>query len=539
VVAVGANGQAVRDSVLGPLLPALPSGQERVPSLDAIDTFANSTKPLTPPGTPPVMVGRLLEADRRGGKVLSITGNLPLIVRGPYGFGRVTLIGLSVNQKLLADWPDRGLFWARMLDLRQDRGETAGGPSLAGGGTRFYRSGVSDLSSQLRVGLEQFPGVKLIPFGWVAFFIFLYILLIGPGDYFFLKKVLGRMELTWITFPAIVLAVSLIAYYAAFRLKGNDLLVNKVDVVDVDQVQGLLRGRTVASVFSPQNRDYGVGFLPVSPAQEGELPQTPPEASSAEPPRPPAGTELVTSWFSIPEAQFGAMGGNNRRFSFLGNGYGYAPTGAVERLEGVRIPIWSTKAFTARWFGPSGPLVESELRPVGTDRLAGMVTNRLPYPLEDAVLAFGKQIYQLGTLAPGASVKVEFSSDRNLSGLLRERAPTYQGEGPGNRGSKINRANLLLAMMFHDSESSRGTGPALGNALLHDLDLTGQLALDRPMLVARVNRPGAQLVLRNTPSPPRVDQTTMLRIILPLQRQKTDDRRATAPDAPGIHTAGR
>ena len=70
-------------------------------------------------------------------------------------------------------------------------------------GARPY--GVSDLSTILRTALEQFPGVKLIPFGWVAFFIFLYILLIGPGDYFFLKKVLKRMELTWITFPTIVL----------------------------------------------------------------------------------------------------------------------------------------------------------------------------------------------------------------------------------------------------------------------------------------------------------------------------------------------
>ena len=37
------------------------------------------------------------------------------------------------------------------------------------------------------------------------------------------------MELTWITFPTIVVTVSLLAYYAAYVLKGNDLLVNKVD----------------------------------------------------------------------------------------------------------------------------------------------------------------------------------------------------------------------------------------------------------------------------------------------------------------------
>ena len=50
--------------------------------------------------------------------------------------------------------------------------------------------------------LENYEGVPVISFGWVALFILLYILLIGPVDYLFLKKVLSRLELTWITFPA-------------------------------------------------------------------------------------------------------------------------------------------------------------------------------------------------------------------------------------------------------------------------------------------------------------------------------------------------
>ena len=40
------------------------------------------------------------------------------------------------------------------------------------------------------------------------------------------------------------------------------------------------------------------------------------------------------------------------------------------------------------------------------------------------------------------------------------------------------------------------------------------------MLVARINRPGAQLVLENAPSTPKIDQTTMLRIILPLKQDR-------------------
>ena len=118
-------------------LPAQPAGQERVPSLEALDTFAGSIKPITPLGTPPVMVTKLEGVDERGGKPLSVVGDLPLVVRGPYGFGRVTLIALDVDQKLFADWPDRGLFWVRALDLKHDR------PDQTGGGPRWGARGDS------------------------------------------------------------------------------------------------------------------------------------------------------------------------------------------------------------------------------------------------------------------------------------------------------------------------------------------------------------------------------------------------------------
>ncbi len=516
VVSVGSNWQVVRDSVLGPILPGEPTGRERVTSLEALDTFAGSHKPITPPGAPAVQVTKFEGVDERGGSVLSVTASLPLVIRGPHGFGRVTVIAVDVDQKPFSEWPDRALFWARALDLRRQRADQTNSGGNFGGGSRFYQSGVSDLSSQLRIALEQFPGVRLIPFGWVAFFIFLYILLIGPGDYFFLKKVLKRMELTWITFPTIVVTVSLVAYYAAYLLKGNDLLVNKVDVVDIDQPAGLMRGATWVSLFSPQNRDYGIRAVPLALDRD----PTPDTRSAAEPPRPPAGTEVLTSWFSSPEDQFGAMGNSGRRFSFVGDGYAYQPDGGVERLENVRIPIWSTKCLSSRWFGPGAPLLTSDLRPVGTDRLAGTVTNNLTVPLEDAILAFGKQVYLLGNLAPGATIKVELKNDRNLSGYLKDKQPTYMSDRFSNPDARINRADLMFAVMFHDSESTLASERVLANDPLHHLDLTGQLALKRPMLVARVDRPAARLVL-DAPAPaPKIDQLTVVRVILPLKRTK-------------------
>jgi hypothetical protein len=516
IVSVGANWQAVRDSVLAPILPGLPAGLEKVASLEALDTFAGSNKSITPPGTPPVMVTKLAELAERDGTVLSMMSNMPLVVRGAHGFGRVTLIALDVDQKPFSEWVDRSLFWVRAIDLKRTRGEQDGAGNTLGG-PQIYRYGVSDLSSQLRVALEQFGGVKLIPFGWVAFFIFLYILLIGPGDYFFLKKVLKRMELTWITFPTIVVTVSLVAYYAAYVLKGNDLLVNKVDVVDIDQAAGLLRGNTWVSLFSPQNRDYTIRTIPLPLDRDPPPPAT--TDPSSQPVRPPTGTEVVTSWFSAPEDQFGAMGNSGRRFSFAGSGYSYQPSSGVEWLEGVRIPIWSTKCISSRWFGPATPLVDSELLPAGTDRLAGIVTNRQSVPLEDAIIAFGKQVYELGTLAPGATARVELSRERNLSGLLKDKQKNFLTDQPWNREHRIDRADLMLAAMFHDSQSTLSSERALANDPLHDLDLSGQLALQRPMLVARIKRAGARLALDNAPSAPKIEQLTLVRIILPLKKK--------------------
>lgn len=525
VLSVGANWQQLRDSVLAPILPGLPAGQEALPSLEGLDAFAGSSKQITPPSVDPrkVMVTKIEEVKPRGGKALAVMSGLPLVVRGPCGFGRVTLIGVDTSQRLFSDWPDRGLFWARAIDLRTQRAD-ASSVTVPMGGGRFNRMGISDLATLLRASLEQFPGVRLVPFGWVAFFIFLYILLIGPGDYFFLKKILKRMELTWITFPTIVVAVSLIAYYAAYVFKGSELLINQVEVVDVDQVDGIGRGMTWASLFSPQNRDYTMRILPL-PIDQRSASAEPGSAGAGE--RPAPGTEVITSWFSSPENQFASAGSTAPRFRFGSSGYSYGgysdeggvnpAGGAIEMLHNVRIPIWSTKNITAQWYGPAKPILDANLHEVGTGRLSGKVTNRLDIPLEDAILAFDRHVYLLGRIEPSATVSVELASNRNLSGLLRERARGYSNPMAYYERANINyKPELLLDAMFHQSLSLMPEERVQTNDVLRDLDLTGQLTLGRPMLVARVRRPGSRLVLDNAPSAPKIDQTTLVRVILPL-----------------------
>lgn len=205
----------------------------------------------------------------------------------------------------------------------------------------------------------------------------------------------------------------------------------------------------------------------------------------------------------------------------FGGGYRYAPIGKAEELVDVRVKIWSTKSFVARWFGPApsaSKIVDSDLQPVGTDRLAGTITNRLPVAMTDTIVAFGKQVYyNVGTIEPGATVDIEKTLDRALASYIQEKRNTFIPQNYGFQGEKLDRANLIREMLFHDSDASGME--SIPSRTHHELDLTGQLQLGRPMLVANINRPGTQLVLGNSPGEAKTDQVTVLRVILPLKKE--------------------
>ena len=183
--------------------------------------------------------------------------------------------------------------------------------------------------------------------------------------------------------------------------------------------------------------------------------------------------------------------GASSRFGFSGGGYAYEPVGAAEALEGVRVPIWSTKCLTARWFGPAPPLVEADLAPVGTDRLAGTVTNRLDVPLEDAILAFGKQVYLLGTIAAGADASgSSWRRTGSLSGYLKDSGQGRRARQPyGNAGLPDQPAPTCCSrLMFHDSRARPRPRPPAGEQPA-PLPRPDRPARPRPADARRPDRP--------------------------------------------------
>ncbi len=185
--------------------------------------------------------------------------DLPLIVRTLRGMGQIVFVAADLDQGPLGKWGDRPLLLDKLLDLPLGRGQEPTDNAA------LMHNRYTDLSGQLRSALDEFTGVRTIPFSIVALLIIFYILLIGPGDYFFLRKIVRRMEWTWLSFPIIVVVVSGAAYMLAYYLKGDQLRVNQADLVDVDAATGFVRGATWLDIFSPRMETFNLSLQPRLP----------------------------------------------------------------------------------------------------------------------------------------------------------------------------------------------------------------------------------------------------------------------------------
>jgi hypothetical protein len=341
-------------------------------------------RPFPAPGQDPVRLAKLT-AGKNVEVILAEANGLPLMVRMPYGLGSVTLLAFDLDKGPFSVWSGRGEFWKALL---AKLAPPVAAPVENAQGVIFAdQTGAMDVSTALQRELDHFD-VAVISFGWIALFILIYILIVGPLDYLILKKVFKRLEWTWITFPTVVLLVSAIAYFTAYALKGNDLKINKVDLIDLDLRSDLDAGQRTRKAYA-----YGTSWFTIlSPRIQNYTVGIGPAGAGAEP--------SLVSWFGRPETS--GMGGMGRQRSqgLFRRAYTYAPEAAG--LMGVPIPVWSTKSFTASWETPLAQLpfqAELHYSPTEQNQLAGTIESKLAVPLRDVWLYYGGEWYLLGSQA--------------------------------------------------------------------------------------------------------------------------------------------
>lgn len=473
---------------------------ETLTSGEALEEYSTSKQRIAPTGRSETIELRVPKFDRVDGIVELSAAGLPLIIRTPRGFGRITFVACDLDTRPLNGWAGRGVLVKKLLQEFTE----AKDPNTAYPANLY---GYTDLVSQLNSNIDQFPGVKVIPFWIVALAILGYIGLVGPGDYFFVKYVLRRMELTWFTFPVIVLAVCVAAYLAATWLKGSQLRVNQVDLVDLDAHSGAVRGGSWLRLFSPSTSNY---TLTLHPADMPTSNDTPPQ--------------LAFSWLGVPGEVWRGMNTPTAGADLFGRKYDQSPN--LDQLDGVPIDVWSSRGFTAHWSAERDLQGAGRLRIAAEGSLSGEVKNITGVPLRECFLAHDNWVYKLDTFAAGATIEIKPGRQREGLEMLLKRYEQIQSK---RFSSVVNQARpfdiedervppVLRMMMFH-----RAAGGSDYTRLYHGqttwTDLSAHLKLGRAVLVGQApdDHVAAQLLNHGAPlATADTQRWTFYRIVLPV-----------------------
>ncbi len=185
-------------------------------------------------------------AQVRDGQVECAAGDTPLILSAQRGRGRVTALLFSPEREPVRSWRELPTFWAKIAEV----------PGA------WYRS--KDLYTQAGWSTDGVFGAMIdtrqvhkLPVGWLLLLLMVYLVVIGPLDQFWLKR-LGKPMLTWITFPCYVVFFSLLIYFIGYKLRAGESEWNELHVVDVllNGTAAELRGHSYSSVYSPANQRY-------------------------------------------------------------------------------------------------------------------------------------------------------------------------------------------------------------------------------------------------------------------------------------------
>ncbi|MGA2059315.1 MAG: hypothetical protein ABSG67_02450 [Thermoguttaceae bacterium] len=430
--------------------------------------------------------------------------DLPLIVRTPRGLGQIVFVAADLDQGPLGKWGDRPLLLAKLLDLPLGRAQEPTDNAA------LMHNMYNDLSGQLRSALDEFTGVRTIPFSFVALLIIFYILLIGPGDYFFLRKIVRRMEWTWLSFPVIVLVVSGAAYMLAYYLKGDQLRVNQADLVDVDAASGFVRGATWLDIFSPRMESFNLSVQPRLP--DG---------------RTDAGAQSWFAWLGLQGEALGGMNPRGANPTLWPEHYNFAPD--LRAMLGVPIQVWSTKSFTGRWSASTSAFPQAELADQDQS-LSGSITNTLSFPLKNCLLAYDRWAFELGTLAPGQAAILDQNVKRSelktlLTGKKAVFEEKYHQEITPYESTSTDVAYILRIMMFYNAIDGQSY-TRMDNEYQTFVDLSDLLKTGRAILTAEgpnqslEKYQGAALMRDEKPLAGPADRhITLYRFVFPVKRE--------------------
>jgi hypothetical protein len=416
-------------------------------------------------------------AKLRDGKVEVAAGDTPLMVSAQRGRGRLTALLFSPEREPVRSWKNLDVFWARLAEV----------PGVWYVAKDFNSPG--GWSSDGVVGaMIDSRQVHKLPVGWLLLLLLVYLVVIGPLDQYWLKRI-GKPMLTWITFPCYVVAFSLVIYFIGYKLRSGESEWNELHVVDVvaNGERADLRGRTYSSVYSPSNQRY---------------------------------TLESREQYATLRAEFAGLWGGGQggeKATVLQNGDNF-------KAE-IFVPVWTSELYVSDWWqSTSPPLVASVRQSENGWRVE--VRNRTDRKLTNLELVVEDRIIALGEL--GAEQSKTFSAGKDQGMTLATYVWNYGSSfqnvvssrqralGASEAGQLADRINSSMAVSFLSQ---------LGQQQNYDFTFVSPPGLD---MSETVQKGGAVLLAwagdyspipnRYLFKPRRSQRDTLWRIAMPIQK---------------------
>ena len=527
ILSLGSHLDEFQSSELANWLKLPLQSETAIRQLDGLESYSPHPSELLVDGT--VSSVRL---GPTSGNILARSLDGPLIVQLPYGFGRVSFIGLDIDQPPLKTWEGLGHMLRKMLSAERDQIR-----GLRVKGAHLSKSAVTDLSSQLFASLEEFPNVVRLSLWSVMGLLGVYILLIGPLDYLLVHRLLKRPNLTWITLSIWVGLGSVLIIALSNSLNGTQLRSTQLEIVDLDQAAELVRGQSWLTLYSPQTARDKI-----------ELTKSLPNWLHG---KKSEGSDPLVAWVAPAENRVGGLyreGG----VQLTQRDYHTIPATTSNRSPGYAdypMQVWSTGRFGAEWSSKAPQLVESKLVSSGLGRLTGSVTHHLPEALDDCLLAYANRVYfpitgrgQRGgrsTLTPhftweiGGGQPIE---QRDLRSFLtqvymkeirrdsQKTSPELLDMQTPYDPARRDQEYIIRMLTFHQASGGRGYTGMSHDVLAH-FDLSSHLRLGRAVLVGRLKKSAAEWQVNGT-AVTAPDQQTFVRIVLPVDRAREEEVKA-------------
>ncbi|HMJ89790.1 MAG TPA: hypothetical protein VK530_08235 [Candidatus Acidoferrum sp.] len=191
---------------------------------------------------------QVIAAKLRDGNTIIGNATQPLAISAPRGRGELVVLLFSPELEPFRSWLNRSWFWAKLSHVPITY--------LASGNISSYPNTSLDGVFGAMVDSRQ---IRKLPIGWLLLLLIVYLIVIGPLDQYWLKKI-NKQMLTWITFPAYVAIFSGLIYFIGYTLRSGETEWNELQIVDVipHGARADLRGRTYGSAYSPVNATYSL-----------------------------------------------------------------------------------------------------------------------------------------------------------------------------------------------------------------------------------------------------------------------------------------